>query len=72
MKIKLIKDDDVTEVIRDRTHGEPTYYLRNLLYDKYPGITTSCLLRKLKDMEKRGIVKRVKSPYFLNNISWSK
>ena len=71
MKISLINDDVVISCIGKMRDGEPTYYIRNLLCYTYPGIDTPSVLRKLKDMEKRGLVKRVKSHHFLNNISWS-
>lgn len=71
MRIALIEDKDVINCIGKMRDGEPTYYIRNLLSYTYRGIDTPSVLRKLKDMEKRGIVKRVKSHHFLNNISWS-
>lgn len=69
MRISLIADADVLSVIG---REDPTYYIANKLRFAYPGIDTPSVLRKLKDMEKRGLVKRVKSHHFLNNISWSK
>ncbi|AGF89622.1 hypothetical protein SP038_00165, partial [Salmonella phage FSL SP-038] len=51
--------------------GGPTYYIRNLLSYLYKNLDTPSVLRKLKDMEKRGLVERVKSQHFLNNISWT-
>lgn len=71
MKIALIDDNEVLKVVGKMRDGEPTYYIRNLLSYTYPGIDTPSVLRKLKDMEKRGLVKRVKSRHFLNNISWT-
>lgn len=71
MRISLIDDKDVLNCVGKLGNGEPTYYIRNLLSYTYKGLDTSSVLRKLKDMEKRGLVKRVKSPYFLNNISWT-
>ncbi len=68
MRIALIDDEDVIQAIG---RIDPTYYIRNKLSHKYPSLDTASLLRKLKDMEKRGLVKRVRSQYFLNNISWS-
>lgn len=50
--------------------GKPTYYLRNcLLYDGFE-ITTQQLRTRLKYLEEKGVVKRVNSPFFKNNISW--
>lgn len=71
MRIALIEDKDVINCIGKMRDGEPTYYILNLLSYTYRGIDTPSVLRKLKDMEKRGIIKRVKSHHFLNNISWS-
>ena len=71
MKIALIDDNEVLKMVGKMRNGEPTYYIRNLLSYTYPGIDTPSVLRKLKDMEKRGLVKRVKSHHFLNNISWT-
>ena len=71
MKISLIDEEDVLKIVGNMRDGEPTYYVRNLLSYTYPGIDTPSVLRKLKDMESRGLVKRVKSRHFLNNISWS-
>ena len=68
MRLALIEDRDVLTVLgRD----DPTYYITNKLRWVYPGIDTPSVLRKLKDMEKRGLVKRVESQHFLNNISWT-
>lgn len=72
MKISLIDDKCVLNAVGKMRHGEPTYYIRNLLNYTYPGIDTPSVLRKLKDMEKRGLVRRVRGPNFLNNISWTK
>lgn len=72
MKISLIYDKCVLNVVGKMRHGEPTYYIKNLLSYTYPGIDTPSVLRKLKDMENRGLIRRVKSPHFLNNISWTK
>lgn len=69
MRIALIADKDVLTVIGNEY---PTYYIANKLRFAYQGIDTPSVLRKLKDMERRGLVKRVKSHHFLNNISWSK
>lgn len=71
MRIALIDDDEVLKMVGKMRDGEHTYYIRNLLCYTYPGIDTPSVLRKLKDMEKRGLVRRVKSHHFLNNISWS-
>ncbi|EBJ1244440.1 MarR family transcriptional regulator [Salmonella enterica] len=72
MKISLINDKFVLNAIGKMRYGEPTYYIKNLLSYTYPGIDTPSVLRKLKDMEKRGLIRRVKSPHFHNNISWTK
>ena len=71
MKISMISDDVVLSCVGKMRDGEPTYYIRNLLSYTYSGIDTPSVLRKLKDMERRGLVKRVKSQHFLNNISWT-
>lgn len=71
MEISLISDADVLDCVGKMRNGEPTYYIRNLLSYKYHNLDTASVLRKLKDMEKRGLVKRTKSPHFLNNISWT-
>ncbi|QBZ68959.1 hypothetical protein PQZ64_gp60 [Klebsiella phage vB_KpnM_IME346] len=68
MRIALIDDEDVIQAI---SSVDPTYYIRNKMSYKYPCLDTASLLRKLKDMEKRGLVTRVPSQYCLNNISWS-
>lgn len=67
MRIALIEDSVVLKVLGD---FDPTYYIRNKLSPYYPGLDTQSLLRKLKDMEKRGLITRTRSPYFKNNISW--
>lgn len=72
MKISLIDDKCVLNAVGKMLHGEPTYYIRNLLSYTYPGIDTPSVLRKLKYMEKRGLVRMVRSPNLLNNISWTK
>lgn len=68
MRIALIEDDVVLRVIGNL---DPTYYIRNKLVHYYPGLDTPSVLRKLKDMEKRGLITRAKSPFFQNNISWN-
>lgn len=71
MKISMISDDVVLSCVGKMRDSEPTYYIRNLLSYTHSGIDTPSVLRKLKDMERRGLVKRVKSQRFLNNISWT-
>jgi hypothetical protein len=71
MRIALIEDKHVLTCVGKMRDGEPTYYIRNLLSYLYKDLDTPSVLRKLKDMEKRGLVKRVKSQHFLNNISWT-
>lgn len=69
MRIALIDDADVLTVLGN---ADPTYHIANKLRTAYPSIDTPSTLRKLKDMEHRGLVKRVETHYFLNNIKWSK
>uniref|UniRef100_A0AAU7E3B8 Uncharacterized protein n=1 Tax=Salmonella phage pJS4 TaxID=3141578 RepID=A0AAU7E3B8_9VIRU len=71
MRIALIEDKHVLACVGKMRDGEPTYYIRNLLSYLYKNLDTPSVLRKLKDMEKRGLVERVKSQHFLNNISWT-
>lgn len=71
MKISLISDADVLDCVGKIRNGEPTYYIRNILSYKYRNLDTASVLRKLNDMEKRGLVKRTKNPYLLNSISWT-
>lgn len=72
MRIDLIRDEDVLVAVgKNRTEGNPTYYITNLLRYAYKELDTATILRKLKNMEKRGLVKRVESSYFKNNISWT-
>lgn len=66
MRIALIDDADVLTVLGN---ADPTYYIANKLRTAYPGLDTPSTLRKLKDMEHRGLVKRVETHY---NIKWSK
>ena len=66
MRIALIDDADVLTVLGN---ADPTYYVANKLRTVYPGLDTPSTLRKLKDMEHRGLVKRVETHY---NIKWSK
>lgn len=70
MRIALIDDSDVIKAVGNVQHGKPTDYIRSLLSYRYQNLDTASLRRKLKDMERRGLVKRVNSPVFLNNISW--
>lgn len=69
MRIALIDDADVLTVLGN---ADPTDYIASKLRTVYPSIDTPSTLRKLKDMERRGMVKRVETHYFLNNIKWSK
>lgn len=66
MRIALIDDADVLTVLGN---ADPTYYIANKLRTAYPGLDTPSTLRKLKDMESRGLVKRVETHH---NIKWSK
>lgn len=70
MRIALIEDKHVLTCVGKMRDGEPTYYIRNLLSYLYKDLDTPSVLRKLKDMEKRGLIARARSPYFKNNISW--
>lgn len=66
MRIALIDDADVLTVLGN---ADPTYHIANKLSAAYPGLDTPSTLRKLKDMERRGLVKRVETHH---NIKWSK
>lgn len=41
----------------------PTYYIKNMMRSNFPGVTTAWMLRRLKALEKVGMVKRVPSTY---------
>lgn len=66
MRIALIDDADVLTVLGN---ADPTYHIANKLRTVYTGLDTPSTLRKLKDMERRGLVKRVETHH---NIKWSK
>ncbi len=62
--------DIIAELQGVGSDGKPTYHIRNcLLWDGHE-ITTQQLRARLKYLEEKGLVKRVKSPFFKNNISW--
>lgn len=71
--IEMVKPQDsdiLSELQGAGRDGKPTYYLRNcLLLDGFE-ITTQQLRSRLKYLEKKGVVRRTKSPFFKNNISW--
>lgn len=50
--------------------GKPTYYIKNCLLSSGYEITTRQLRVRLKYLEDKGVVKRINSPFFKNNISW--
>lgn len=61
-------DEEIIQVLRD--HGNcMTYVVTHWLRDKYKGIKTSYVLRRLKNLEALGAVKRVKSSYAVQ-ICW--
>lgn len=71
MRIGLIDDKHVIECISPDKYGDPTYHIRNKLCMRYyPEVTTRNVLAKLKSMDSAGLVERVKSRFFRNNISW--
>jgi DNA-binding HxlR family transcriptional regulator len=41
----------------------PTYYVKNLMRSQHPGLTTAWVLRRLKALEKAGLVKRAQTTY---------
>lgn len=61
-------DEEIIHVLRD--HGNcMTYVVTHWLRDKYNGIKTAYVLRRLKNLEALGAVKRVKSSYAVQ-ICW--
>lgn len=61
-------DEEIIHVLRD--HGNcMTYVVTHWLRDKYNGIKTAYVLRRLKKLEALGAVKRVKSSYAVQ-ICW--
>ena len=57
-------DGDIHDVLVIRS-GEtmPTYYIKNILRRRWPGLQTAWVLRRLKALEKAGKVRRVASNY---------
>lgn len=41
----------------------PTYYIKNVLRGAHAGLQTTWVLRRLKALEKAGLVRRTDSPY---------
>lgn len=71
MRIDLINDNHVLVVVGKRRSGEPTFYIRSILLHLYPKLDAPSMLRKLKDMEKRGLIRRIKSEHFKHSITWT-
>ena len=62
--------DIIAELNSAGRDGKPTYYLKNCLQFNGFEITTQQLRARLKYLEEKGVVRRVNSPFFKNNISW--
>ncbi|HGU6443188.1 TPA: hypothetical protein ACNABU_003883 [Citrobacter amalonaticus] len=61
-------DEEIVQVLRD--HGNcMTYVVTHWLQDKYRGIKTSYVLRRLKKLELAGVVRRTNSTYKVQ-ICW--
>lgn len=71
MKIKDISDEVVLLAIGKSYYGKATYHIRNIIDDEYAGIDTPSVLRKLKDMELRGLVERLNKPIYKRMIMWN-
>lgn len=66
------QDSDIIEQLQGVSkYGEPTYHIKNCLQMKGFDINTTQLRQRLKYLESKNIVERVKSPFFHNNISWA-
>lgn len=72
MRIAHIKDEHVLNVLGKGHFGDPTYYIANKIRDNYPTIETGTMLRKMKDMESRGLVERVDSNLFKSMHKWNR
>lgn len=71
--IEMVKPQDsdiLAELQGAGRDGKPTYYLRNCLLFNGFEITTQQLRSRLQYLEEKGVVRRTKSPFFKNNISW--
>lgn len=67
--MRIITDEQIIGVLHD--HGRcMTYVVTNWLRDIDRAINTPSVLRRLKKLEKAGLVQRVKSPY-KTQICWS-
>lgn len=65
----MLTDEQILHVLRTRSHC-PTYYVKNVLRDTVPGLTTPVLRRRLLKMEAAGTVARHPSWTNVNCICW--
>jgi len=65
----MLTDEQIVHVLRTRVHC-PTYYVRNVLRETAPGLTTAALRRRLLKMEAAGVVTRHQGWTTSNQICW--
>lgn len=65
----MLTDEQIVRVLSTRAHC-PTYYIKNVLRDAAPGLTTAALRRRLLKMEAAGVVARHQGWTTSNQICW--
>lgn len=63
MAISDISDQEILSAVGQWGNKVPTYVVRNILSRTHAYLKTPAVLRRLKSLEKKGQVKRVKSNY---------
>jgi len=65
----VLTDEKIIHVLRTRQPC-PTYFVKNVLRDSAPGLTTTALRRRLLKMERAGTVARDKVWTTGSHICW--
>ncbi len=71
MSIADVSDKEILEAVSGRgSHGCMTYVAANVVRRKHKDVSTPGILRRLKKLEKQGLVSRVRSCYAVQ-ICWA-
>lgn len=61
-------DEQILEAMNKYRQSNPTYVIRNILagkeFGRFDNLNTSHVLYRLKKLEKKGLVRRVKSSFY--------
>ncbi|MAU44382.1 MAG: hypothetical protein CMP09_06030 [Yangia sp.] len=73
MAVKPTDQQILAAVAKHSRHGEMTYVVRNILAmdHGFRGLKTDFVRRRLKAMERAGLVKQVPSQHFATQLCWA-